>query len=194
MNLTRTMTLGLTLTGLCALGTLAARPAAAQELTYKLGSVTFDDGAVAFGYFDFNPTTGAFGPFDITTTDGVTDSLTGFNYTSASSSPFQPFGGSDFFVFGSNSTINTLALVTDASATGPGLYTLAPGTVIDPNTIQNSGEFAPSARAIETGYLYVVETNPVPEASTTVSLGVLLALGMGSMVVAAKRKKAGAAA
>jgi len=30
---------------------------------------------------------------------------------------------------------------------------------------------------------------PVPEASTTVSLGLLLALGMGGMVVAAKRKK-----
>ena len=32
----------------------------------------------------------------------------------------------------------------------------------------------------------------VPEASTTVSLGLLLALGMGGMVVAAKRKKRGA--
>ena len=32
-------------------------------------------------------------------------------------------------------------------------------------------------------------TAPVPEASTTVSLGLLLALGMGGMVVAAKRKK-----
>ena len=31
---------------------------------------------------------------------------------------------------------------------------------------------------------------PVPEASTTVSLGLLLALGLGGMVVAAKRKKA----
>lgn len=31
--------------------------------------------------------------------------------------------------------------------------------------------------------------SPVPEASTTVSLGLLLALGLGGMVVAAKRKK-----
>jgi len=30
----------------------------------------------------------------------------------------------------------------------------------------------------------------VPEASTTVSLGLLLALGMGGLVVAARRKKA----
>ena len=35
---------------------------------------------------------------------------------------------------------------------------------------------------------------PVPEASTTVSLGLLLALGLGGMVVAAKRKKAAKAA
>ena len=34
---------------------------------------------------------------------------------------------------------------------------------------------------------------PVPEASTTVSFGLLLALGMGGLVVAAKRRKAGAA-
>ena len=34
--------------------------------------------------------------------------------------------------------------------------------------------------------------NPVPEASTTVSLGLLLALGMGGVVIAAKRKKAAA--
>ena len=33
---------------------------------------------------------------------------------------------------------------------------------------------------------------PVPEASTTVSLGLLLALGMGGLVVAGKRRKAGA--
>ena len=35
---------------------------------------------------------------------------------------------------------------------------------------------------------------PVPEASTTVSLGLLLALGMGGLLVAAKRKKAGSLA
>ena len=35
---------------------------------------------------------------------------------------------------------------------------------------------------------------PVPEASTTVSLGLLLALGMGGLAVASKRKKAGAKA
>jgi len=35
---------------------------------------------------------------------------------------------------------------------------------------------------------------PVPEASTTVSFGLLLALGMGSLIVASKRKKAGAQA
>lgn len=36
----------------------------------------------------------------------------------------------------------------------------------------------------------IVGAPPVPEASTTVSLGLLLVLGMGGMVVAARRKKA----
>jgi len=31
--------------------------------------------------------------------------------------------------------------------------------------------------------------SPVPEASTTVSLGLLLALGMGAMVIAAKKRR-----
>ena len=40
----------------------------------------------------------------------------------------------------------------------------------------------------------LVPGSPVPEASTTASLGLLLALGMGGIVIAAKRKKAGNAA
>jgi hypothetical protein len=39
-----------------------------------------------------------------------------------------------------------------------------------------------------------VSANPVPEASTTVSLGLLLMLGLGGMAVAAKRKKSAAQA
>ncbi len=39
------------------------------------------------------------------------------------------------------------------------------------------------------GFLLTPINAPVPEASTTVSLGLLLALGMGGMVVAARRKK-----
>ena len=39
----------------------------------------------------------------------------------------------------------------------------------------------------------LVPGSPVPEASTTASFGLLLALGLGGIVVAAKRKKAGAA-
>ena len=36
----------------------------------------------------------------------------------------------------------------------------------------------------------VADAGPVPEASTTVSLGLLLALGLGGLVVAGKRRKA----
>ena len=44
-------------------------------------------------------------------------------------------------------------------------------------------------RAISAGSL-VATRAPVPEASTTVSFGLLLALGLGGLVIAAKRKKA----
>lgn len=38
-----------------------------------------------------------------------------------------------------------------------------------------------------------VTSAPVPEASTTVSLGLLLALGFGGLLVASRRRKAAAA-
>jgi len=43
------------------------------------------------------------------------------------------------------------------------------------------------------GWSFTVAT-PAPEASTTVSFGLLLALGMGGLIVASKRKKAGVSA
>lgn len=52
-------------------------------------------------------------------------------------------------------------------------------------TITNSGGGTPILLGV------TASTNaPVPEASTTVSLGLLLALGLGGLAVAAERKKA----
>lgn len=39
------------------------------------------------------------------------------------------------------------------------------------------------------GATFTASFNPVPEASTTVSFGLLLAVGLGGLMVAAKRKK-----
>ena len=191
----RKTSLGLALVGLCALG--AARPAAAQDLLYTLSGVTFVDGVVATGSFSFNPTTGAFGAYNITTTNGVTDTLIGANYTPGKiaptfiGSPASP--GSNFsFTFDKS---RFLTLSTAAPALAPGLYSLLPGRFVTVPTPQilDSGEFitqngSPNGRGIVAGSLAVTPA-AVPEASTTASLGLLLTLGLGGLAVAAKRKK-----
>ncbi len=187
-------TLALTLLGLCALG-LAARPAAAQNLEYQLSGVTFNDGAVAFGFFDFNPTTKAFGSFDITTTDGITDALIGAHYTPGFYAPdaITP-GNYDIFQFISNDgKYNFLSLGTNVPAESPGFYTIQTGTV-GVGYFSGSGEFASintaANRVVQTGSLLVTEPAAVPEASTTISFGLLLTLGFGGFVVAARKRKA----
>jgi hypothetical protein len=65
---------------------------------------------------------------------------------------------------------------------------LTSGTVENPNAFYGSGEFAPDARAISGGFLIVSPAAAVPEASTTVSFGLLLALGLGGVVIAKKKK------
>ena len=50
--------------------------------------------------------------------------------------------------------------------------------------------FADVTKTIDLGFIAKFST-PVPEASTTVSFGLLLALGLGGTVVAARRRKAG---
>ena len=178
--------------GLCVLGAASARPAAAQNLVYTLSGVTFADGATATGYFDFNPSTDTFGSYNITTTNGVTDSLVGANYTVASgltsSPPFTGFGTD--YVFTADSTtanFHSLVLRTQAQSTSPATYALTIG-IISPPTFFPSGEFTPDASTIATGSLIV--TNAVPEASTTVSFGLLLMLGGGVVIVARKKKAA----
>lgn len=196
MLLPRTAGLGLALAGLCALG--AARPAAAQDLLYALSGVSFADGAVATGSFSFNPTTSAFGAYNLTTTAGVTGGLLGANYTPGKFLPSfvgAPATSESLFTF----TLDKgrfLVLATTVPALTPGLYPLLPGqfvTVPSPQ-ILNSGEFitqngAQNGRGIVAGSLAVTAAAPVPETSTTASLGLLLALGLSGLAVAAKRKK-----
>ena len=64
-----------------------------------------------------------------------------------------------------------------------GAATTADVQIIDLNTVRSGNDFALDDLSLK-------GQAPVPEASTTVSFGLLLALGMGGMVVAAKRKKA----
>ncbi len=191
MHSARTLRLGLALTGLCALGVTAARPAAAQNLLYTLSGVTFADGATATGFFNANPTTGVFGTLDITTTSGLTDGLPGTHYVTATTTP----ANSPYFAFSFTSGLNTLVLSVGVDDRVPGVQPLQPGTSSGPFQLSNSGEVtrpvggSQAVRPITAGSL-IATAAPVPEASTVVSFGLLLALGLGGLVFAAKRKKA----
>jgi hypothetical protein len=184
MPLPRTLSLGLTLTVLLALGTTAARPASAQNLQYTLSGVKFTDGATATGFFHADPTAGTFGAFDITTTSGLTDGIVGAHYVSGSAFPIN----APFFAFEFLSGTSLLVLSAGSDTRIPGTLLLQPGSFNAGNHLVNSGESINSAtRLISTGQLIAAGT-PVPEASTTVSFGLLLALGLGGLVIA-KRKK-----
>lgn len=190
MHFSRSIGLGLAFTGLCALTTI--RAASAQNLTYTLSGVTFSDGAVATGFFDFNPATQVFSDFNITTTNGVTDSDPGFNYFYGPSGSYGQTLGGMVYVFQSEVTpFPSITLATASDSSSPSLYPLEPGEDVSSHGFGGSGEITSGGnRGVATGSLLV--TNAVPEASTTISFGLLLALG--GLAVAVKRKKAAAAA
>ena len=195
----RLLSLSLITTGLLVLGGIASRPAAAQDLVYQLVGVTFNDGAVASGYFDYNPANNTFGNYDIVTTNGVTDSLIGATYTPGFYTPQEIGPGSyNIFQFISNDgKYNFLSLGTEfnSPATAPGVFLIQPG-VSEAGYFAGSGEFTPlnaagTNRVITAGLFSV--SAAVPEASTTVSFGLLLALGVGGAVIATRKKASNAA-
>lgn len=73
---------------------------------------------------------------------------------------------------------------TDLGGYTPGAYT------INEYLAGNNPPNTPDASATEAFNITVTGPAAVPEASTTVSFGLLLALGFGGLVVAAKKKKA----
>lgn len=190
MSSSRLLRLGLALAGLCVLE-IAARPAAAQNLLYTLSNVTFADGATATGFFNANPTTGVFGNLDIITTSGLTGGLPGTHYAKATTSP----NNSPFFAFSFTSGLNQLVLSVSTDDRIPGTQPLQPGSSSGPFQLTNSGEAtrpvggSQAVRVISSGSL-IATAAPVPEASTTASLGLLLALGLGGLVIAKRRRKA----
>jgi len=189
MSSSRPLRLGLALAGLCVLGMAASRPASAQAFQYTLSNVTFADGATASGSFSYNFTTGTFSAFDVTTTNGLTDNLLGTHYVAATAATASATSNYLFtFTHGSD--------FLNLNATGPdnaaGTISLLAGTSSSSHQLTASGEFAlPTglSRVISSGSL-IATAAPVPEASTTASLGLLLALGLGGLVIAKRRRKA----
>ncbi len=191
MQFSRAMSFGLTLAGLCALS--AARPASAQLLTYTLSGVTFSDGAVATGYFVFDPTSQSFSSFDITTTNGKMDSLLGGVYAAPGTIPIKGgiggvAAGNGYFEFDTPNTSRSLQLATSAEASSPGAVPLALFPVGIVSSREYTGDFQGSLRTITAGSLDITAPAAVPEASTTISLGLLLLLGAGGFVAARRRK------
>ena len=172
----------------------AAHPASAQDLKFTLDNVKFSDGATATGYFDFNPSDQTFGVYNLTTTNGITDNLLGTHYTgSTRPNSFFTNGVNDVFVIegGGPFPISTLVLDTTTVVNGPGTYSLLPGQDLNVNQgFSDSGELtaANQGRLISGGNL-VVTPAAVPEASSIVSLGLLLGLGGSGLALAARRRK-----
>ena len=185
----------LLLSALAVLGLAAARPAGAQNLTYTLSEVTFTDGGQVTGFFDYNPTTGIVGDYDVVTATGP---ATGTGYNRLNSGPFL-FNSRTFEFLTASLPSSFLVLSASSSITSSGVYTLNPGTFVTANSLSGSGEFTPTGNRVvgppspsspPAGPSLVVTfaAPTVPEASTAASFGLLLALGLGGLRIAAERR------
>jgi len=148
-------------------------------------------------FFNFQKVDPAFNVFDfgslLFSTQKLNTPLAPGTYTSAERAPFESAGhpGLDFNFNsrGSNTltgsfTISNLILSRDASSFN--------GFRVDAfdGTFEQHSEGA--VPALFGQFSYRAAGAPVPEASTTVSLGLLLALGVGGLVIATKRKRSSA--
>lgn len=172
--------------GLC----LTSLPARAQisltsanpviQSTSKGGTLTFtatlkNTGTSAFYFLGDDPTFSGPGPTEIGLPASSTSSVV------LDDSPFTNILGTSLAAGASQSftLFNIFAGTTSTAGTYLGHFTIQGNT--DPNGAANDAA---------TQDFQVNVGAPVPEASTTASLGVLLALGLGGVVVAARRKKA----
>ncbi len=182
------------------LGFCAARPAAAQDLTYTLMGVTFSDGAIASGSFVYNPTTDIFDPHDITSTNGLMDTLTGYHYIPSDDNPGDPGGfPPSIFIIAASSTFpdyHDLLLSLSTGATSPGVYQLQPGVFTTGGQLGNSqegiylGNNTFTSRSITTGSLVVTPTiAPAPEPSQFAALGVGV-LGLTGLILKVRKRQA----
>lgn len=174
-------------------GTIAlacvAFPASAQNLQVTLKNVTFNDGATASGYFDYNPTTNVLSNFDINTTNGTSDNLLGSTYSSSGGTEGLAYIKDEAFYFYNNADSQMLFDAETDPITGIGTFQLVPGAT-NPNNptegLLNSGELAPTFNNEGQGYgprlmsgeLVASNILPVPEASTAVIFALVLSGGV----------------
>ena len=130
-----------------------------------------------------------------TTSTGETVSIFGGSFSSLPSSAGggnEPVTfGNSFFVNGGNVTLyGVFSTVGGTPLTAPTTFTNTSGTFL--GTLANNAGAATYSFDVGNGGTLTLAA-PVPEASTTASFGLLLALGLGGMVVAAKRRKTASA-
>jgi len=171
------------LSGITALALLTL-PASAQNLKLTLTNVTFNDGAAATGYIDYNPTTNVISNYDFQTTDGTSDGLLGSEYSSSAGTFSIPFSNSALFFNNPNSLL--VFTCNSNPITGPGTFKLDPGSIDTSGSFlfNDSGEVtsfvgseAQNTRVISGGE-FVATLLPVPEASTVVTFAFLLSGGV----------------
>lgn len=169
---------------------------AAMAGLFTLSQVTFEDGGVASGYFNFDPMTRVLGAYEITTTDGTSGSLKGHTYASGGTWSDQYFYYYDSGVYQyevyafSNNVIG--GLPTDYSGlnlslhthiTRSGIYPLEPGTSKAETSGSGSCEFTQRPvlgsgilpRLITSGSLVVTG---VPDSGSS---GLLLVCAVGAL-------------
>ena len=171
-----------TLAGLAFVATASIAPAFAQT-----GTFTFAGGSTPF----FFTGAGAAGLF-------LSPIAVSFNSTTGpNSTGFLSLAGGSL-LFGSSGLVGTYGGVTETYTPGTGPLTAFSdsGTVFVSQRSATTFDLASDTTTFTTSgtNFDLVPGVPIPEAATTTSFGLLLALGLGGLVVAAKRKKAGSAA
>jgi hypothetical protein len=169
--------------------TLLSRPALAQSYDYTLSGVTFNDGAIASGFFTYDPTASTIGSYDITTTPGTDgDGTVGYHYDSTDGGSYANPGNNPYFIFGqSNFGPNNLFLESTEFGNTSGTISLIDGSPNGIGSFFGSGEFYDANsdyRLVSTGSINVT---PAPEASSAVTFTLLLLLS-GSALVFVRRK------
>ena len=183
----------LALTILAGLGlSIIPRDASAQDLIFTLDGVTFNDGATASGYFDYNPTSNVFGTYDITTGN---ENQTESHYLGpiiGQSTQDAQYTGTGFLFFADQG--HKLSLDPYSPATSPGTFVIVPGQLDSYNNLVGSGEILQNEEIIHTitaGNLVVTGPSAVPEPSASASFAVGTLMLAGLAVVAGRRRTRG---
>ncbi len=175
----------LTITSATAIAMFTASfPAKAVVVNWSLNGVTYDDGGIVSGSFQYDADTKEIGNFDIFVTDGST--FSSFDYQLAGL--FGGFNGTGFSLrnFRSNNRFFQLAFDSPLTNAG-GIVSYAPNTSFEATCFgMNCSTPVFPARLVNAGtFVGTVETEKVPEPLTI--MGTVLAGGMG---IAIKKKRA----